>query len=350
MKRIIATLACILSLSFVGLSNNEDVVKQAINKIAKELDEKFPGKSKIKVAILHFRTSNNELKPFNNYIQDELSSFFKGTRLEVIDQNAINRISDSYGWNLDMSNEFKNYSELSEQIFRGLGIVPGAFIYGQINDNSETITITGYIIPNGLKSTNLYSAQIIESSEVTDRLLSKPIRKPQQKAEPKVVVIEKPVYIEKEIVVEKPVYIEKEVVVEKPVYIERPPVQPSEPMGKFTGKVGDKEFELLEIKVFGDRVEATLTVVNPMGDDRIGSMEARFFDPEGNEYTCNYANNTFRDRDLIEGAVIRGTLTFKGDNINRIQGITVIEFNVYSQTSPNDQQGSFRFRNVPISK
>ncbi len=79
-------------------------------------------------------------------------------------------------------------------------------------------------------------------------------------------------------------------------------------------------------------------------------MDGRFIDPDGNEFSCNYVSNSFRERDLIEGIAIRGTFTFRGNNINQIMGVSVIEFNVYSQTSPNDQQGALRFRNVPIIK
>lgn len=347
MKRIFSTLICILLITFTGMANGEDVIKQNISKIAKELEAKYPGRTKLKVAILDFRTSSNELTPFSKFIQDELAINYKGTRIEIIDQNAINRVVDAYGWNLEMSNDYKHYTALSEQIFKAIGMVPEAFIYGQINDNGPSISLTGYILPNGIKSTNIYSTQVFESNEVTDRLLGKPIRPP--KPEPQVVIVEKPVYIEKEVIVEKPVYIEKEVVVEKPVVIEKPTVHPRDPRAAFMGRAGGMDFELLEAKVVGDRVEVELEVVNLKADDHIKYLECRFISPDGIEFNSTHMQSTFRNRDLIEEIAIRGTITFRGDNIQRTQSMSVIEIKVYGAGYDN-LLGTLRFRNVPVTR
>lgn len=346
MRLTITILFCTVALSFAGLANNEDAIKESIAKIAKELEEKHPGRSKVKVAILQFRTNDNKLTPFNSYIQDELSLNYKDSkRFEVIDQNAMNRVADEFGWNLDMSNEYRQYSDLSEQIFRKIGVVPEVFIYGQINDNIETITLTGYLVPNGLKSTNIYSTQKFPSSAVTDRLLGKPVRKPKPEPKPEVVVVEKEVIVEKEV----PVYIEKEVVVEKEVYIEKPEKHPRDNQNGFFGTVGDMDFELTEARVVGDKVDVELVVVNNKMDDRIEYMDSRFIDPDGNEFVSRNYSNTFRNRDLIEAVPIRGTITFKGNNIQRTQKMAVIEINVYGTGSRN-LLGTLRFRNVPVVK
>lgn len=347
MKRIASTLICILLMSLVSIASGDDAIKQSVSKIAKELDAKYPGRTKLKVAILDFRTSDNELTPFSKFIQDELAMSFKGTRIEIIDQNAINKVVDAYGWNLEMGNDYKHYTALSEQIFRAIGMVPEAFIYGQINDNGPTITLTGYILPSGLKSTNIYSTQIFESNEITDRLLGKPIRPP--KPEPQVVIVEKPVYIEKEVIVEKPVYIEKEVVVEKPIVIEKPTVHPRDPRAAFMGRAGGMDFELIEARMVGDRVEVEIEVVNLKMDDHLNYLECRFINPEGVEFKSNYTQNTFRNRDLIEAVAIRGTITFRGDNIQRTQSMSVIEISVYGAGS-NNLLGTLRFRNVPVTR
>lgn len=344
MKLTFTTLVCIIALTFAGFANNEDVVKQSISKIAKELEEKHPGRSKVKVAILHFRTNDNKITPFNAYIQDELNLNYQSSKcFEIIDQNAMNRVADEFGWNLDMSNEYRQYSDLSEQIFRKIGVVPEVFIYGQINDNNETITLTGYLVPNGLKSTNIYSTQKFPSSAVTDKLLGKPVRKPKPEPKPEVVVVEKEVIVEKEV----PVYVEKEV--EVPVYIEKPKKHPRDNQSSFVGTIGDMEFELTEAKVIGDKVEVELTVVNNKMDDRIEYIDSRFIDPDGNEFESRSYNNTFRKRDLIEAVPIRGTITFKGNNIQRTNKMVVIEINVYGTDSRN-LLGTLRFRNVPVSK
>jgi hypothetical protein len=337
-----------MALSYFGFSNNEAQIKQSVRNIAKELEAKHPGSSKLKVAILEFRTSDNGLTRFNQFIQDELVAYYASSkRFEIIDPNAINRLVTSYGWDLEKSNSFQVYSELSELIFKNLGVVPGAFIYGQVNDNNENITITGYLVPNGIKSTNIFYAQTFQSSGITDNLLGKPIRKPEPKPEPQVVIVEKPVVVEKQVVVEKPVYIEKEVVVEKPVYIEKPVEKPQLSEGKFVGKVGELEFELIHAKVAGDRIEVLVSVVNNTRDDKIDYLDCRFIDPDGNEFNSPSYESTLRSRDLIEGVSIKGTISFRGNNIQRTKGFTVIEINVYQN---GKLAGTLRFRNVPVSQ
>lgn len=352
MRKLVFSLISILAFSITGFANNEDALKQSINKIAQELESKYPGRGKVKVAILQFRTSDNRLLPFNQYIQDELNFLYRSSnRFEVIDQNAMNRIAEAFKWSLEMSNDFMQYSNLSEQIFRTIGMVPEVFIYGQINDRGDNISLTGYLVPSGLKSTNIYSTQVFPSSEVTDKLLGKPIRRPQPKPQqqPQVVVVEKPVVVEKQVIVEKPVYIEKEVIVEKPVYIDKP-ATPAQPQGKFTGKIGDMEFELIKAKNFGDRVEVEMSVVNNVNDDDIHYMECRFIDPDGNEYNSSSGNNTFRRRKLIEAVPIRGTITFGGNNIQKTQNMAVIEISVWIPGGHGKFLGTLRFRNVPIEK
>ena len=63
-----------------------------------------------------------------------------------------------------------------------------ALIYGQIADNEETITLTAYLIPNGINR-NIVSIEKFKSSALTDKLLGKPVR--EDKVEPKVVYVEK---------------------------------------------------------------------------------------------------------------------------------------------------------------
>ena len=348
MKLRIKTLLTILLISIGGLAKGDEALKANIQKIAQELESRQPGRTKVRVAILEFRTTDNRITPFNSYIQDQLGQAYRNSnRFDVIDQNAINRILKDFGWSLDKTNDFMNYADLSEKIHRELGMVPNAFIYGQINDNNETINLTGYLIPNGVRSSNINSSQVFASSAVTDRLLGKPVRRPEPKPEPKVVYVEREVPVYKEVIVEKEVVVEKEV--EVPVYIEKPTKHPRDRQSDFTGTVGDMEFELTEAKALGDRVEVSITIVNNKMDDRIESIQSRFIDPDGNEFNSNIHSNTLRRRDLIEAIPIRGTITFRGNNIQRTQNMAVIEINVYG-TGHRNLLGTLRFRNVPVTR
>lgn len=154
-----------------------DEVKENIQKMATEFEAKYPGRIKVKIAILQFRTKDNQLTRFNQYLQDEFFSMYKNSpRFEVIDQVSVNRLLESSNWNLENSSSFEKYTELSEQLFRNVGVIPDAFIYGVIEDNIETITISGYIVPNGIMSNSIGSVIKFNSSEVTDQLLGKQVR------------------------------------------------------------------------------------------------------------------------------------------------------------------------------
>ncbi len=128
-----------------------DDLEDNIKRMANELEAKYPGTIKVRVAILQFRTSSNELTRFNQYLQDQLFSIYLNSkRFEVIDQVTVNRLIEASNWNLDVSSSFEKYNELSEQIFRNLGLVPDAFIYGLIDEQPDWVTITSYILPNGI--------------------------------------------------------------------------------------------------------------------------------------------------------------------------------------------------------
>ena len=81
------------------------------------MESKHSGANKIKVAILQFRTKDNKLTKFNDFIQDELSLAYKNsTRFEVIDQNAINDLIQSYGWTNDKARSFEHNEDFGKFI------------------------------------------------------------------------------------------------------------------------------------------------------------------------------------------------------------------------------------------
>jgi len=164
-------------ISLPAWASQEEQVKQQIERLATELEAKYQGKGKVKVAILQFRTSDNRLTPFNQYLQDELNRIYGSSeRFEVIDQNAVNQVLVDFKWSLDMSSDFRQYSNLSESIFLAVREIPEVFIYGHIDDKGDKVRLICYLVPNGLTSTNLYSSQDFSASEFTNRLLGKPHR------------------------------------------------------------------------------------------------------------------------------------------------------------------------------
>ncbi|MDX9771089.1 MAG: hypothetical protein RBT19_12055 [Tenuifilaceae bacterium] len=173
---LLALLLTIL-ISLPAWANQEEELKQQIERLATELEAKYRGRGKVKVAILQFRTSDNRLTPFNQFMQDELNRIYSSSeRFQVIDQKAVNQVLIDFKWSLEMSSDFRQYSNLSESIFMAVREVPEVFIYGQVDDKGGKVRLTCYLVPNGLTSTNLYSSQEFSASELTNHLLGKPYR------------------------------------------------------------------------------------------------------------------------------------------------------------------------------
>ena len=95
------SIALLLCSNFTVFSGE---LEENIQKMAKELELKFPGRTKVKVALLQFRTSDNQLTKFNQYINDEITSIYKDSkRFELIDPNSVSRMVESFGWSLEKS-------------------------------------------------------------------------------------------------------------------------------------------------------------------------------------------------------------------------------------------------------
>jgi len=304
--------------------------------MAQELESKYPGKTKVKVALLQFRTSDNQLNPFNQFILDEITEVFKNSRrFEIIDPNSVNRLVKSSGWSLDNSLSFKSYNDLGELIFKNVGIAADAFIYGQIVDNIESITLTGYVIPGGMKSSNIQSMVRFASSELTDQLLGKPIRqRPVAKQKIDTVIV----YKEK--IIEKPIYVEKEVVIEKPVYVEKTQTKETAQASNWKSKLGNLEIEIVKAENIGGNIIITVNLLNNVEDQVLSTVSARFFDPSGNEF--DNGNNTIGWANLIAEIPAKKTITFRGD-LNNVELIRVIEIEF-------NQIGKVQIKNIPVSK
>lgn len=340
-NRLLVLLAAVFSL-FINSFAGE--VEENIQKLAAELEAKYPGYSKIKVAILQFRTSDNKLTRFNQFIQDELSLSYKNSkRFEVIDQYSVNRLTEAIGWDINKSNSYNIYNELSEQIFRNVGVVPDAFIYGQITDNYETIVLTGFLVPNGVKGSSVQSIIKFASSELTDQLLGKPVRV-RPSAKPKVdtvvvykeKIVEKPVVVEKQVVVEKPVYVEKQVIVEKPQAQEAAPASTG-----IKGKIGDLEVEILSAQNTGGKIVIMVNLLNDTEDMTLPTVTVRFFDTEGNEYHAS--DNTLTWAKLIAGVPAKKKIIFERGNLNSVKTIRVLEIEL-------NQTGKIQLRNIPVTQ
>lgn len=326
----------LLMTSFLGIASE---VNDQVTKMAKELEQSSKSYSKKKIAILQFRTDKNKLTPFNKFIQDEMVlAYSKSTKFEVIDVNATNRIVEKLNWDLTKGNSHDDYLKLSEEIFKEIGVVPSAFIYGQINDNNETITITGYLVPNGLKSANIQSVVRFESTEETDKLLGKPVVKRKQ-PEPEVIYKDK--IIEKEVIKEVPVYVEKEVIKEVPVYIEKEvPTEVKNEPSEHVKMLGNIKFEVASAVFNGSNLVVTFLITNDAEDQSLPNCWTRFFDQDGNEF--KYSSSTLPYTELIAGVTAKRTCTFEKPGLSKAKVMKVLEIEV-------GNLGKVQFRNVKIT-
>jgi hypothetical protein len=161
---------------FLVKAQPETDLRNAIRTIASTLEKNVPSAGN--VAILPFYTQTGTVTPFSAFILDELALAWQQHRnIKVMDPSVVASKLAGYGYNATMTRSFEHFEKIAYELFMELGASPEYFIYGEINDLGETITITGHLIPNGLKSAGFSHAVRIQSSVITDKLLGKPIRK-----------------------------------------------------------------------------------------------------------------------------------------------------------------------------
>jgi len=343
MKRILFLMTFISVMSLISNANEQESIKQAVKKIAAELESKHTG-GEVKIAILEFRTKENKLTGFNTFIQDELLLNYRNSKkFKVIDQNDINEMIKKFGWTNDKAKNFADCEEFTNFIFKHLGILPNAIIYGIIADNDETITITANFVRNSVKST-ISAVEKFESNAYTDKLLGKKIRekKPDPKpVEPEIIIVPVVVEVEKEVI--KEVIVEKEVVVDKPV-IKTEPKQYS----GLKGKIGNFEIEIISVIHNGDKITIEMTIKDSDYDSYVYSADSRFFDTDGNEFKSDMYQNTFRDRKTMKAIPLKGSITFREGNLGKVNSMQALEITLWK--GYNDKIGSLRLHDVAVSK
>lgn len=282
------TLLLLVSIFLINLANSqESLLSDHIKSLANELEDNYAAKKPIQVAVLDFRTSDNRITSFNTYLQNEFHKNYKSSgAFRLIDQNNLNRVLANNDWDLDKSNNYEMYATLREDIFKTLGVGADAFIYGQINDNNETITITAYLIPQGVKPSRTHATVTFPSNEETDRLLGKPIkRRPKPRPQRDTVVVVRDRIVEREVRLVDTVVIEREV--ERPVVVREKIADPSENVINIHGY----RFELNSIERLHDgSLTCKMTITRTQRDNELTIYRnnwrgtTKLFDSSGAEY------------------------------------------------------------------
>lgn len=334
-------------------------VKDYVNILMIELESKCTEKPPLHVAILDFRTADDRITPFNNYLQEAWQLHYKQSEyFKLIEQNNVNRVVSNSNWNLEQSNDFTTYANLQEDIFRTLGIGSDAFIYGQINDNIETITITAYLIPQGIKPSRIHASVTFPSNEETDRLLGKRVVRRTKHPKPKdTVVVVRDRVIEREVRVIDTVIVEREIIVEKPISTTNKPEISSEKVVTMHGY----RFELINIQRLHDNSLMCNIIITRLQDDMELNLyrrwdrdkTSRFFDEYGAEYipaSINIANKP-SDRGYNAHRFVQDVSTPVTMQVTEVaKNATTIKLLEFVAGDSNQDQFKVQFRNVPIDK
>jgi hypothetical protein len=137
--------------------------------------------------------------------------------------------------------------------------------------------------------------------------------------------------------------VEKEVIVERPVTVTKPVTT------TFKSKIGDYNFEIVSVMFTGNKIAINIIVQNDVEDGYIYGVDARFFDPEGNEFNSGLSFNTLRDRKLIKGIPLRGVINFENKEVARVTEMQALEINVYKSFG-SEMLGTMRFYDIPVTK
>jgi hypothetical protein len=334
-----------------SLFSQTSALREPLKELSSDLELRYKGRPGIKIALLEFRTSDDRLLPFNAFIRDEfVLNYQKSTEFKLIDPFMSAKVATDNAWSMKTVSSFPYYEKLGRQFMEKTGYVPDAYIYGQIQDNQESITITAYMVFTGSTDAKVIYAISFPSDEQTDRLLGKPV-----KIRPKVKPAPDTVYVEKRIEVKSDpdtVYVERLIVVEPEVEIApqaepEPAIIPSD--GLPAADYEQFHFQLTEIRYIGDKLYIRFTVVNNNNIENelyIGAPATRIITNEGDEYLrpevslgsaqSNYSVN----KKLVSGIPMKAELVFS--QIPPDLTIKLLEISV--------QDGKIMFKELPVGR
>ncbi|MCB8964630.1 MAG: hypothetical protein H6536_06295 [Bacteroidales bacterium] len=153
-------------------TNDYPAINKAVDKLVVDLVSRYPKKNQPYLAVLQFRTSNNNLPKFNQLIVNQINaSKVVRSSFNLIEPSSVNHLIDEMGWNLSMSSSYSAYSKINESIFRATGLIADAYLYGTIRVDEEMVTITAYIVPNGIASSAISSSVQIPIRDVPENWL-----------------------------------------------------------------------------------------------------------------------------------------------------------------------------------
>jgi len=315
-------------------------IKEPIKKLSSDLEQKYHGRDGAKIALLEFRTTDDRLLPFNAFIRDEMVLNYQGSsKFELIDPYMAAKIAAGNGWSMKKVSSFPFYEKLGQQFMEKTGYVPDAWIYGQIQDNEESITLTAYLVPTGSTIAKAIAAVSFPSDEQTDRLLGKPVKnRVKPKPEPDTIVIEH------HIVIEKP---EPQV----PVF---EPVPEAEPVADYTGNLPSADYEQFHLQLtsvcfIGEKLHIVFSVTNTGNIEKmlyITSYRSRIINNEGDEYqhpgvTLGSSESTHSvNKKMVPGITMKGELIFS--KIPADLKIRLLEIGI--------QDEKITFKDLPVSR
>lgn len=166
------TLFCFFNSTMPALQARKGAVEIAVNRLTDDLMAKYSSNSKVRVAILQFRTPDDNISRFNQLVQNEMNSVLaESVDFQTIEQFSVNHIVDEFGWNLQKASSSADYSLLNESLFKVAGVIADIFICGIIQTNEDEVIITAYLLPDGLVSEAKSSTVRIPISDIPSHLL-----------------------------------------------------------------------------------------------------------------------------------------------------------------------------------
>jgi len=321
------------------VQSQTSALREPIQKLSSDLEAHYQGRQGIKIALLEFRTTDDRLLPFNAFIRDEMVLNYQvSEKFKLIDPFMTAKVAAQNNWSMKTVSSFPYYEKLGQQFMEKTGYVPDAWIYGQIQDNEESITLTAYYVPTGTTDAKLVSTVSFPSDEQSDRLLGKPIKiRTKPSPPPDTLVIEHRVVIEETVI--------------EPVTQPAPEQLPVENSQTALPSVDYEQFhfELTEVSFIGEKLHIRFSVINKSDLEKklyITSYNSRIIDNEGGEtlkpeVSLGSTQSSYSvNKNMVPGVAIKGEVVFEKfpDHLT----IKLLELGV--------QDEKISFRDLPVNR
>ena len=159
-----------------NISAQDIYLDDGIKKIVATLDAKYWKKDITNIAILGFRMKSDTSENVCQYVKDMFMKELSSSRFTAIDPTVVNKLVNDRPWKLTNVTNYAFMHNYEAVLFRKVDVSVNGYLYGVIDNQDGNITISIYLLADGVFNQIGFASQHIIANSKPNNLLDKSAR------------------------------------------------------------------------------------------------------------------------------------------------------------------------------